>query len=74
MFLFILIITMLILGLALGVYTMNEIVLSEFKKNRTQQAYIYLYATMFGAVIIVTAIAYCFQNIMIEFSNLFYRL
>ncbi|UBH15911.1 hypothetical protein [Macrococcus armenti] len=74
MFLFILIITMLILGLALGVYTMNEIVLSEFKKNHTQQAYIYLYATMFGAVIIVTAIAYCFQNIMIEFSNLFYRL
>lgn len=73
MFLFILIMTMLILGLALGVYTMNEIVLNEFKKNRTQQAYIYLYATMFGAVIIVTAIAYCFQNIMIEFSNLFYR-
>lgn len=73
MFLFILIMTMLILGLALGVYTMNEIILNEFKKNRTQQAYIYLYATMFGAVIIVTAIAYCFQNIMIEFSNLFYR-
>ncbi|MEE1106635.1 hypothetical protein [Macrococcoides canis] len=73
MFLDIIIILMLLAGLSLGVYTMNSVIIDEFKARNIKQAYIYLYLTMFGALIIVAVITFCFQNILIDVSNLFYR-
>ncbi|TDM26914.1 hypothetical protein ETH99_06625 [Macrococcoides caseolyticum] len=73
MFFDIIIILMLLTGLSLGVYIMNRVIIDEFKAQNVKHAYIYLYITMFGALLVVAVITFCFQNVLIDFSNLFYR-
>lgn len=69
----ILMILLLLAGLSVLVYIMNQYIIKLFKENKTQHAITILYTTMIASVVIVTFIAFCFRTILIDMANIFYR-
>ncbi|MCE4955883.1 hypothetical protein [Macrococcoides caseolyticum] len=69
----ILMVCLLIAGLSLFVYLLNNKIIQLFKDNQTKNALIMLYATMLCAIVIVMFIALSLRAMMIEIADIFYR-
>lgn len=69
----VLLIIMLIAGLSLFVYLMNNTILKYFEDNHAKNALMMLYVTMIASFLIVMGIAYCFRTILIDITTIFYR-